>query len=209
VQNAIQELATGRRIADPADQVVANRLLADSNLCMSIGNGLGNDRTITVVASAATNQIQDTLISLKEAVIASTGENPNTNFARQKIAGLLTTIDDNVNDATVNGVNLISGCVGGAVTTTAASSVADPAGGTISVGGSGPSAMRATMVGLGLANFTADGPGMNLTFSVQPPQFLLGGNYPLSITFVNQGLGTAQFPTETRTFQSLFESLFG
>src|SRR5690242_12456923 len=57
--------------------------------------------------------------------------------------------------------NLISGYVGGAVTTTTASSIADPAGSTISIGGSGLSAMRATTVGLGLANFTVDGLGMN------------------------------------------------
>src|SRR5690242_13011686 len=61
--------------------------------------------------------------------------------------------------------------------------------------------MRATTVGLGLANFTVDGLGMNLTFNVQPGQFLVGGNYPSSLTFANQGLGTAQFPTETWIFQ--------
>jgi flagellin len=105
--------------------------------------------------------VSNILIKLRQAVIgAQFGEDAAT-AERVQIQTLFSQISSNVKDATVNGVNLISGAVGNGVQT----QINVPAGidgQMMTIGGKGLSAMNASLAGLGLAGAPSSISGLKI-----------------------------------------------
>jgi flagellin len=204
------QVSTGKRVAtvedDPAAYVIAQGLRSDVGALTAVNSSLGGAEVPTRVAAGAIDNISNTLIKLKESVIAAQSGGIAATAEDTQMQSLISQISSNVTDATVNGVNLISGAVIGDAKVTQIAVPSDINGHTIVIGDKGLSGMNASVAGLGLVGFPSNNAGLTIKFvSAFAGAFVTADPATqIVVQTGNYGNATAdnpQYPAQKWTFQ--------
>jgi flagellin len=207
------ELSTGKTVAtvadDPAAYVIASGLRSDASALGAVSDCLCGAEVPTKVAGAAINSVSNILIDLKEAVINAQSGGGAATAEGVQIQSLLSQISSNVTDASVNGVNLISGALGGSVQATQIKVPADIYGQMMTIGDtslSTRSAMNASVAGLGLNGAPSNLDGLNIQCPGLAAGNIATGAPATQLVLQTTNYGdpsseTSQFPGQSWTFQ--------
>jgi len=174
LQRTVVEAATGKAVATVADDppafVIAKSLQSESSAWLTVGTRLAAAEVPTRVASTAVDGTTDMLMTLKQSAIEMQSEGDQAAQASTQIQAKLSRIAGNQQDATVNGVNLVAGAIGGDVTNTQISVPRSPEGQYVTLGAKSLTWMNASVPGLGLATFNGTTDGACLNFSSLAPE---------------------------------------
>ena len=200
---AQSEVSTGKKVNsasdDPALFAVSQTMNAQIAGLSGVSDGLQVAAQAVGTALTQSTSTGKLLATLSQALTEDQG---NTLNLSTTITSTLAQIDANANGANFNGINLLSGAIGGAVTATSVSAATN-----LNASQFAQSGFNITSAGLGLAGLTATGmTGVDVAFGSTAPILdgagtaALGDNLTLSTNTVDTATGTAQDPANTVTF---------
>ena len=189
--------------ATPAEIVVSTIRVTESTVLAVIRDAIEGGKLAVALAGTSVAKIEGVLIDVLKLVTSGQADTGHPADIQQQANTLLATIGEAVTEATVRGVNLIAGSMGGAVTTTKLTIIGGLDGSVVTIGGTGRSAMNASAAGLGLANFVASGRGVAISFPAAAGT-IIAGETTITLRTSNHGDSsdeTPQFLARQWTFE--------